>query len=84
MRSGKVVFNEVHAFENYNNYKVFVTGLGKVGQPRIGMFTSNGDVSDGPLDDFIAQGRRILSRTKRSRRAAISRSSAAWKTGAGQ
>ena len=60
MRSGKVVFNEVHAFENYNNYKVFVTGLGKVGQPRIGMFTSNGDVSDGPLDDFIAQGRRIL------------------------
>lgn len=60
MRSGKVVFNEVHAFENYNNYKVFVTGLGKVAQPRIGMFTSNGDVSDGPLDDFLAQGRRIL------------------------
>ena len=60
MRSGKVIFNEVHAFENYNNYKVFVTGLGKVAQPRIGMFTSNGDVSDGPLDDFLAQGRRIL------------------------
>lgn len=60
MRSGKVIFNEVHAYENYNNIKVFVTGLGKVGQPRIGFFTSNGDVSDGPLDDYLAQGRRIL------------------------
>lgn len=60
MRSGKVVFNEVHAYENYDNIKVFVTGLGKVGHPRIGYFTSNGEVSDGPLDDKLAQGRRIL------------------------
>lgn len=60
MRSGKVVFNEVHAYENYDNIKVFVTSLGKVGHPRIGYFTSNGEVSDGPLDDKLAQGRRIL------------------------
>lgn len=60
LRSGKVIFNEVHAYENYNNIKVFVTGLGKVAQPRTGIFTSNGDVSDAPLDDYLAQGRRIL------------------------
>lgn len=60
MRSGKVVFNEVHAFENYDNIKVFITSQGKVAQPRVGIFTSNGEVSDGPLDDYLARGRRIL------------------------
>lgn len=60
MRSGKVIFNEVHQYENYDNIKVFVTGQGKVAQPRVGYFTSNGEVSDGPLDDLLARGRRIL------------------------
>lgn len=60
MRSGKVIFNEVHAYENYDNIKVFITGLGKVDDPRIGYFTSNGEVSDGPLDDKLAQARCIL------------------------
>lgn len=60
MRSGKVVFNEVHAFENYENIKVFITGQGKIQQPRVGIFTSNGNVNDGPLDDYLARGRRIL------------------------
>ena len=60
MRSGKVVFNEVHAFENYDNIKVFITGQGKVAQPRVGIFTSNGEVNGGPLDDYLARGRRIL------------------------
>ncbi len=60
MRSGKIDFNEVHAYENYDNIKVFMTGLGKRGDPRVGYFTSNGEVSDGPLDDKLAQARRIL------------------------
>lgn len=60
MRSGKIILNEVHQYENYANIKVFTTGLGKVGQARIGFFTSNGDISDGPLDDYLARGRRIL------------------------
>lgn len=60
MRSGKIIFNEVHAYENYDNIKVFKTGQGKVEQPRAGYFTSNGDVSDGPLDDLLDRGRRIL------------------------
>lgn len=60
MRSGKIIFNEVHAYENYDNIKVFTTGLGKVAQPRCGIFSSNGDVSDGPFDDYLARGLRIL------------------------
>lgn len=60
MRSGAVIFNEVHAFENYDNIKVFRTGQGKVADPRVGVFTSNGDVSDGPLDDYLRRGRDIL------------------------
>ena len=60
MRSGKVIFNEVHQFENYANIKVFITGQGKVAQPRVGIFTSNGEINDGPLDDYLARGRRIL------------------------
>lgn len=60
MRSGKTIFNEVHAYENYDNIKVFITGLGKVADARIGYFTSNGEVSDGPLDDKLVQARRIL------------------------
>lgn len=60
MRSGKTIFNEVHAYKNYDNIKVFITGLGKVADARVGYFTSNGEVSDGPLDDKLAQARRIL------------------------
>ena len=60
MRSGKVIFNEVHAYENYDNIKVFITGQGKVAQPRVGIFSSNGEVSDGPLDNYLARADRIL------------------------
>lgn len=60
LRSGKVIFNEVHLYENYNNIKVFTAGMGKVDHPRRGIFTSNGHISDGPLDDYMAQGQRIL------------------------
>lgn len=60
MRSGIIVFNEVHSYQNYDNIKVFRTGLGKVPHPRSAYFSSNGDVSDGPYDDRLAQGRRIL------------------------
>ena len=60
LRSGKVIFNEVHIYQNYDNIKVFTTGMGKVAEPRVGYFTSNGDVSDGVLDDLLARGRRIL------------------------
>ena len=60
LRSGKIILNEVHQYENYDNIEVFTTGLGKVPEPRIGYFTSNGNISDGPLDDYLDRGRRIL------------------------
>ena len=60
MRSGMIVFNEVHAYENYDNIKVYRTGLGKKDEPREGAFTSNGDVSDGPLDDMMERALRVL------------------------
>ena len=60
MRSGVVIFNEVHAYENYKNIDVFTTGLGKKDEPRRGYFTSNGDVDDGPFDDLKETADRIL------------------------
>lgn len=60
LRSGMVIFNEVHQYENYDNITVFTTGMGKVGQPRVGFFTSNGEVSEGPLDDYLEQADKVL------------------------
>lgn len=60
MRTGKAVFNEIHQYETYSNITVFRTGQGKVANPRIGYFSSNGIVSDGPLDDLVARSKRIL------------------------
>lgn len=60
MRSGMIVFNEVHAYENYQNISVFTTGQGKTAEPRAGIFTSNGKISDGPLDDYLSRAGRIL------------------------
>lgn len=60
MRTGKAIFNECHQYQNYDNITVFRTGQGKTDNPRVGYFTSNGYVSDGPLDDLVARSRRIL------------------------
>lgn len=60
MRSGMVVFNEVHAYEDYNNISVFTTGLGKKKHPRRLIVTTNGDVREGPLDDYIETSEGIL------------------------
>lgn len=60
MRSGMIVFNEVHSYENYDNITVFSTGQGKVPHPRTGYYSSNGNVNDGPYDDQLDKCRRIL------------------------
>lgn len=60
LRSGIVMFNELHQYENYDNINVFVTGLGKKPHPRTGYYTTNGDVREGPLDDLITQAEGIL------------------------
>jgi len=60
MRSGIVVFNEIHQYENYANINVFTTGLGKHPHPRRSYFTTNGDVREGPLDDLLESSEGIL------------------------
>ena len=60
LRSGKVAFNEVHQYENYRNIDVFTTGLGKVKHPRRSFYTTQGEVRDGPLDDYIEKAEAIL------------------------
>ena len=60
LQSGVVIFNEAHQYVSFDNISVFTTGLGKVPEPRVGVFSSNGKVNDGPLDSWIRQGERIL------------------------
>lgn len=60
LRSGIVIFNEIHQYENYANINVFTTGLGKKKHPRRSYYTTNGDVRDGPLDDLLETSDRIL------------------------
>ena len=62
LRSGIVIFNEVHQYENYDNVNIFTTGLGKKAHPRISYYTTNGDVRDGVLDDLIETAEGILFR----------------------
>ena len=60
LRSGIVVFDEVHAYENWDNINVFTTGLGKKPHPRRIYITTNGDVREGPLDELLNKARKIL------------------------
>lgn len=60
LRSGIVIFNEIHQYEDYANINVFTTGLGKKPHPRRTYATTNGDVRDGPLDHLLARSEAIL------------------------
>lgn len=60
LRSAKVDFDEPHAYENFENIKVFTTGLGKKPHPRRTIVSTNGDVREGPLDVWIEKSNRIL------------------------
>lgn len=61
LRSGKVDFDEPHAYENWENINVFTTGLGKKPHPRRTYVSTNGDVREGPLDQLILKSEKILS-----------------------
>lgn len=60
LRSGIVILNEIHQYENYKNINVFTTGLGKKKHPRRTYATTNGDVREGPLDHYLEQAEEIL------------------------
>ncbi|MBE6906130.1 MAG: terminase large subunit [Ruminococcaceae bacterium] len=60
LRSGVVIFNEIHQYQDYANINVFTTGLGKKKHPRRSYMTTNGDVREGPLDDLLEKADGIL------------------------
>lgn len=60
LRSGKVDFDEPHAYENWENINVFTTGLGKKPHPRRTYVSTNGDIREGPLDQLISKAEQIL------------------------
>lgn len=60
LRSGIVVFNEIHQYEDYRNINVFTTGLGKKPHPRRSYYTTQGDVREGPMDDLLETSEGIL------------------------
>lgn len=60
LRSGIVVLNEIHQYQDYKNINVFTTGLGKKKHPRRSYYTTQGDVREGPLDDLLETSEGIL------------------------
>jgi len=61
-RSGVVIFDEVHEYENYDNIKVFTSGLGKKPDPRTFYITTDGNVRGGVLDDLKEEARMVLNK----------------------
>lgn len=60
LRSGKVDFDEPHAYEDWENINVFTTGLGKKPHPRRTYVSTNGDVREAVLDQLIDKSQQIL------------------------
>lgn len=62
LRTGALNFDEYHAYVNYDNIRVFTTGLGKKDNPRTTITTTDGDVRGGPLDNKKEQALDVLYR----------------------
>ncbi|WP_370629689.1 terminase TerL endonuclease subunit, partial [Fictibacillus sp. 5RED26] len=61
-RSGAVVFDEIHEYEDYSNIKVFTSGLGKKKDPRVFYITTDGYVRGGVLDDLKEEAKMVLNK----------------------
>lgn len=59
-RPGANIFNEFHAYENYEQINVFESAMGKVKHGREIIITTNGYVRDGPLDELLKMCNDIL------------------------
>lgn len=57
---GCLIFNELHAYEDYEQINVFESALGKIKHPREFIITTQGYVRDGPLDDILTACAEIL------------------------
>ncbi|TLS37980.1 terminase large subunit [Pseudalkalibacillus caeni] len=61
-RSGVVIFDEIHEYEDYSNVKVFTSGLGKKKDPRTFFITTDGYVRGGVLDDLKEEAEMVLNK----------------------
>ncbi|TGB04698.1 terminase TerL endonuclease subunit [Halobacillus salinus] len=61
-RSGAVIFDEIHEYEDYSNVKVFTSGLGKKKDPRTFYITTDGYVRGGVLDDMKKEAQMVLNK----------------------
>lgn len=61
-RSGAIVFDEIHEYEDYSNIKVFTSGLGKKKDPRTFYITTDGYVRGGVLDDLKKESEMVLNK----------------------
>ena len=59
-RTGCLVLNEIHAYENYDQINVFESSFGKVKHSREFIITTDGYVRDGPLDEISSMCAEIL------------------------
>lgn len=57
---GMIIFNELHAYEDYKQINVYTSGLGKIKHARTVTITTNGIVRDGPLDEKLSTSKAIL------------------------
>jgi len=62
-RIGCLIFDEVHAYENYEQIKVFTSSFGKRKHSRAFYITTQGNVREGVLDDMLAISADILNGT---------------------
>lgn len=62
-RSACLIFDEIHAYENYSMINVFTSGFGKKKHSRTFKITTNGHVRDGVLDKELAICEDILNGT---------------------
>ena len=62
-RTGCLIFDEVHAYEDYKQIKVFTSSFGKRPHARAFYITTNGNVREGVLDDMLAISTDILNGT---------------------
>lgn len=60
LRPGTVVFDEIHAYQDYENIKVFTSALGKIEGAMAIYLTTDGNVRGCVLDDKKNDGKRIL------------------------
>ena len=59
-QTGMIIFNELHAYEDYKQLNVYSSGLGKIIHSRTVTITTNGTVREGPLDEKLSMSKLVL------------------------